>query len=45
MDGELALHLVLIGVWDDAPLRLLARKQWIQVGVGLEHYQQEKFEY
>jgi hypothetical protein len=34
MNGESGLHVVLIGVWDDGPLKLLVEEHGIQIGVG-----------
>jgi hypothetical protein len=34
MNGESGLHVVLIGVWDDGPLKLLVGEHGIQTGVG-----------
>jgi hypothetical protein len=33
MNGESGLHVVLIGVWDDGPLKLLVREHGIKIGV------------
>jgi hypothetical protein len=35
MNGESGLHVVLIGVWDDGPLKLLVGEHGIQIGVGI----------